>query len=250
VTLTVAVTIDARLRSTADSVRPYHRHMPPLRSATEVLAESLPLAGRDVVDVGCGDGSLVRWLRSQGARVTGVECGAEMLRRARAADPTGAYVDAGGQQLPFDDGSFDIVVYSYSLHHVPLDDIPAALSEARRVLRDDGALYVVEPAIDPPERSVGRVVTDETVERTAAQQALDTADRCGFGSVERFEYLSEAVHADFEAWADRLVGVDPDRAAALAEHWDAVAQEFHTVGERRPEGWAFQRLNLVAVLRP
>lgn len=222
----------------------------PLRTATEVLAETLPLDGRDVVDVGCGDGSLVRWLRSQGARVTGVECGTEMLARARAADPNGEYVDAVGQALPFDDGSFDVVVYSYSLHHVPVADIPVALAEARRVLRDDGALYVVEPAIDPPERSVGRVVSDETIERTAAQQALDSADRHGFGSVERFEYLSETVHADFEAWADRLVGVDPDRAGLLAQHWDAVAREFHAVGERRPDGWAFPRLNLVAVLRP
>jgi len=221
-----------------------------IRCATDVLAETLALDGRDVVDVGCGDGALVRWLRSRGARVTGVECGVEMLRRAREADPDGIYVDAVGQSLPFDDAVFDVVVYSYSLHHVPIDGIPRALAEARRVLRDTGVLYVVEPAVDAPGRSVGRAVSDETVPRTAAQDALDHADRQGFGSVERFEYLSETVHPDFEAWADRTVGVDPDRAARLAEHWDEAAREFHAVGERRPDGWAFERRNLVAVLRP
>ncbi|MGH2891270.1 MAG: class I SAM-dependent methyltransferase, partial [Solirubrobacteraceae bacterium] len=76
--------------------------------------------GRDVVDVGCGDGSLVRRLVKLGARVTGVEVSAEQLRSATEADDgSGAsYLVGRAQALPLADGSVDLVVFMRSLHHV------------------------------------------------------------------------------------------------------------------------------------
>jgi ubiquinone/menaquinone biosynthesis C-methylase UbiE len=222
-----------------------------IRQATDVLAETVEVNDRNVLDVGCGEGGLVRWLRSQGARVTGAECADEMRRRAIIADPDHAedYIDAVGQDLPFDADSFDVVVFSYSLHHVPVDDMPTALAEARRVLRDDGVLYVVEPDVEPPDESAAYPVADETAVRTAAQRAIDDAERHGFRLVDRFEYQSETVHADFSMYADRLVGVDPERAERMARHRDDVERRFYELGERRDDGWAFRRRNLVAVLR-
>lgn len=224
----------------------------PIRAHTEVLAEQVAVAGRDVVDVGCGEGGLVRWLRSQGARVVGVECGAEMRRRAIDNDPDHAddYVDAGGEDLPFDDAGFDVVVYSYSLHHVPIARLGEALDEARRVLRPNGRLYVVEPAIDPPDRSVGHPVTDETEVRVATQAALDAAGAHGFRTVARLEYTSEGRYGSFEEWEHAVVGIDPDRRVAIDEHREHCREKFHRLGTRRDDGWVFRRTNLVRVLAP
>ena len=220
-----------------------------LRRTSDVLAETVEVAHRDVLDVGCGDGSLVRWLRNQGARAVGADCGAEMLRRALEADPEHAdsYVDAPGQALPFDDDSFDVVVFSNSLHHVPTDDMAQALVEAGRVLRPGGTLYVSEPELDGPEDSVGFPVIDETAVRTAAQQALgDLADH-GFSSPRRFDFSSEAVFESFDQWCLLAVGIDPERAAAMELHRADLDKQFHRIGERRPEGWAFIRRSLVTV---
>jgi ubiquinone/menaquinone biosynthesis C-methylase UbiE len=224
--------------------------MPATRTATDVLAETVDVAGRDVLDVGCGAGELVRWLRSHGARAVGVECGLEMRRRAIEADPehAGEYVDAVGQDLPFDDGTFDVVVFSYSLHHVPIDQIPTALREARRVLRPGGILYVVEPDVEAPDDAVAVPVIDERIERAAAQSALDAVAGAGFEMQHRFEYLSEGVYADFAAWERMIVGIDPDRAAAMAEHREHLSEKFHQLGEQRADGWVFLRNNLLAVL--
>lgn len=217
----------------------------------QVLGEVLgDTDGLDVLDVGCGAGALVRWLRSAGARVRGAECGAEMRRRAIEADPdhAGDYVDAQGQDLPFGDGTFDAVIYSYSLHHVPVDEIPAALREARRVLRPGGRLVVVEPAIDPPDRAIASEVVDETVERTAAQAALTDFREHGFELAGREEYLTETTFTDFEAWEHEIVGIDPDRAAAMAQHRERARADFERIGDRRDDGWVFRRTNLLAVL--
>ena len=217
-------------------------------SPTEVLVDHVELADADALDVGCGEGELVRFMRSRGARAVGAECGDEMRRRAIDADADFAadYVDAVGEDLPFDDGSFDVVVYSYSLHHVPIDHMPAAMTEAHRVLRSGGALYVVEPAVDEPEDSVALV--DETVERTAAQALIDNATHYGLEIGERFEYLHERVQPDFDSYVDMLVAVDPDRADMLDAHRDRLHANFHRIGEQRPDGWAFTRRNLVALL--
>src|SRR5690606_4612451 len=90
----------------------------------EMLRRWVEPAGRRVVDIGCGSGELVRWLRSEGAEAIGVECGEVMMRLAREADPEHpeAYLDGVGQALPLPDASVDAAVMSFSLHHVPREE--------------------------------------------------------------------------------------------------------------------------------
>jgi SAM-dependent methyltransferase len=64
---------------------------------------------------------------------------ARLLTALGAAAP----IEAVPEAFPFEDGSFDLVVSSMSLHAA--DDLPAALVEARRVLRPDGLLLAVFP---------------------------------------------------------------------------------------------------------
>src|SRR3954469_25166491 len=94
---------------------------PPTRSPPGGLDEWLPDGTPVVVDVGCGDGSLVRHLARRGARAVGVEIGQEPLERARARPPVGGerYEQGGPQSLPLDAASADVVVFANSLHHVP-----------------------------------------------------------------------------------------------------------------------------------
>ena len=80
------------------------------------LAGAVELSGKRVVDVGCGAGGLVRFLREQGASPIGVECGEAMISQARDADPehVESYLDGVGQDLPVEDASVDVVAVSYT----------------------------------------------------------------------------------------------------------------------------------------
>ena len=93
------------------------------RNNTEVVQDILDLPGKRVLDVGCGPGVLVRMMTKAGAKVAGLECGALPLAKAQAADPVDdeIYVEGVGENIPFDDASFDMVIFFKSFHHVPAD---------------------------------------------------------------------------------------------------------------------------------
>jgi ubiquinone/menaquinone biosynthesis C-methylase UbiE len=215
----------------------------------EVLASLVPLPGLRVVDVGCGAGALVRWLRGQGAEVIGVECGPVMMALAREADPdhVGDYREGEGQDLPLADDSVDLVVFSYSLHHVPSDQMVAALREAHRVLRAGGTLYVVEPLAAGPAHEVVSIVADETEVRALAQAALDQAAAVGFVDRAELLYTSRTAAESAEAYAENIVGVDPTRAERMNRYRAEFTERFEALATRIDGKYAFDQENRVRV---
>ena len=100
------------------------------------------VAGRRILDAGCGSGPLFAALRDRGAVVTGFDKSAGMLELARrrlGASADLRVADLGGP-LPFPDGRFDDVVASLVLHY--LEDWGPPLAELRRVLKPGGRLLV------------------------------------------------------------------------------------------------------------
>ena len=209
------------------------------RIARDVLAEHVPLAGRTILDIGSGAGELVRWLRSEGANVVGAECGTVMRQRALDADPDhpDAYVDAGGEDLPFDDGSFDAVLFMKSLHHVPGALRAVALREADRVLRAEGHLFVVEPVPEGPGHEVFSLVDDETVVLAEAQDELRQVPELGFKLVDTDVFDTQWVYDDFEAMEHDVVGIDPTRATAMTAHREVVRSRFAAHATPEPGGY-------------
>jgi SAM-dependent methyltransferase len=105
-----------------------------------MLALAGDVAGRRILDAGCGSGPLAAALRDRGAIVTGIDASAGMLAlaRRRLGDDVALHVADLRDRLPFDDGAFDDVVASLVLHY--LEDWEPTLAELRRVLRPGGRL--------------------------------------------------------------------------------------------------------------
>ncbi|GJM37413.1 MAG: ubiquinone/menaquinone biosynthesis methyltransferase [Acidimicrobiales bacterium] len=214
----------------------------------ERLASIVSFVDADVLDVGCGAGALVRWMRTQGARPVGAECSETMREMACTSDPDHRedYLDAVAQDLPFPDASFDIVVFSYSLHHVPADAMTDGLREARRVLRPGGSLVSLEPIPEGAEHDIAALIDDETEVRRLAQLALD--DVTDFEPLAHLEYESHNDYADWDAWETVVVGIDATRASAMNIHRDAARELFETTAERQNDGgYRFTERNLLRV---
>ena len=112
-----------------------------------MLALAGDVAGRRILDAGCGSGPLSAALRDRGADVTGIDASARMLAlaRRRLGDDAALHVADLSDPLPFADGAFDDVVSSLVLHY--LEDWGPTLAEMRRVLRPGGRLIA---SVDHP----------------------------------------------------------------------------------------------------
>lgn len=219
----------------------------------DLLDELVDVRGLDVLDVGCGEGALVRRLASAGARAVGVDPLAAALERARrheSGDPPIRYVDASAQELPFADESFDAVVFFNSLHHVPLESMDVALTEAARVLRPGGVLYVQEPLAEGSFFELMRDVEDETDVRAAAQEALRRALEGGLVQRESREVVTVTTLTDFEAFRTRMIGVDPGRATAIEKHEGALRAAFDALGRPTAAGYEFDQPLRAILLAP
>ncbi|MEX2196953.1 MAG: methyltransferase domain-containing protein [Thermoleophilaceae bacterium] len=113
-----------------------------------VLERAALAPGEEVLDMGCGTGTLAlaALAAEPAARVTGLDADPEVLARARRK-AAGARVeldlDEGfSTELPYDDGRFDAVLSTLFFHHLEDVDKRRTAAEALRVLRPGGRLVV------------------------------------------------------------------------------------------------------------
>jgi len=100
----------------------------------DVFAALVPIAGREIVELGCGAAKLACPLlaRHPHCRLTRLEIGRRQHARNLAAPQPGLqFVAAGAQAIPLPDASFDVALMLESLHHVALRLLTQALAEVR-----------------------------------------------------------------------------------------------------------------------
>ena len=216
-----------------------------------VLADLVPLAGQDIIELGCGAARLARQLldRYHDAQVTGLEVDARQHAKNLAA-PRGRlrFVAAGAEAIPFPDASFDLALMLKSLHHVPMASMARALGEVARVLRPGGHLYSSEPVYAGALNEIVRLFNDEGTVRAAAQAALDEALRTGaWEQVAERRFEMPVSYRDFADFEQRMM------RPTFADHRidDAKLAEVRAEFEPHcgPDGARFTRPMLVRLLR-
>lgn len=103
----------------------------------------VPVSGEAVLDVATGTGLVADRLLRRGFTVTGLDQSPEMLAEARRRfGGRVALIEASADELPFADGSFDHLTFTYLLRYV--DDPAATLRELARVVRPGGTIASLE----------------------------------------------------------------------------------------------------------
>lgn len=162
----------------------------PLLAAVEVRA------GDRVLDVATGPGWTAAAAATRGATVTGLDISRSMLDEARRRHPDIRFELGAAEEMPFEDGSFDVVVSAFGMPHFA--DHEAVFRECHRVLADAGRLAVA--SWNPPARNPFFAV------------ALGAIAQCGSLDVD----LPEGV--DMFAWADDEVCRQLFASTGFGEH--------------------------------
>lgn len=180
--------------------------------------------GRDVLEIGTGQGELACWLAGNGARLTtrdvspGMVDLARRLARRLGLEERITFEVGPGEMLPREDATFDLVFGHDVLHHT---DLPRAVGEIHRVLRPGGRAVFAEPLGHNPvlnryrEMSPGTRTPDE---RPLLFQDFEVMRRI-FGQVGHREFHL-ATMAIF-LWFRWVEGLDPNQV----RYWKRIIDE-------------------------
>lgn len=162
------------------------------RDLLALLGESLPDDGGRVLDVGCGDGRMAEAARVAGmlaASWTGIDLDGSQVAAARTAHPWASFLEASADELPFEDGSFDVAIAATLFSSLPSPQLErAAAQEVARVIRPGGWLIWYDIRIDNPRNpavhglsadAVGRLFPGWTVELRSTTLLPPVARRLG-----------------------------------------------------------------------
>ena len=161
--------------------------------------------GLRVIDIGCGEGQMARALAKLGADVSGYDPFIEGTEPAVHGAGRFRLVRASADAIPEPDQSADLVLFIFSLHHVPGTKLQGALAEARRILRPSGRLYVAEPLAQGLHQYVMELFHDETAVRKAAAEALAHFARPRFAVDDISTYADTRRYATFDDFAERMI---------------------------------------------
>lgn len=106
------------------------------------------IAGKKILEIGCGNGELSVWFAKKGADVYGVDISDESIKIAEkrtSENHTNGqthFFACPAEHVPFENDFFDMVFINVSLHHL---EIEAGLNEFKRVLKSGGRLVAIEP---------------------------------------------------------------------------------------------------------
>jgi ubiquinone/menaquinone biosynthesis C-methylase UbiE len=115
-----------------------------------LIDQAAPSPGQRVLDLGCGTGTLAIEVkrREPEAEVVGLDADPEMLAQARRkAEEAGVELELTegfSTELPYEDGSFDLVLSTLFFHHLDPEPKRQTVREIARVLRRGGELHVAD----------------------------------------------------------------------------------------------------------
>lgn len=110
----------------------------------------VPFYGKKVLEIGCGGGNYSRQIARLANSLTAIDPNQSSLKEAEKVNFADniSYRSGSATELNFEDGIFDIVIFTLSLHHVPEKQMHTAIKEAARVVKEGGHIIFLEPAID------------------------------------------------------------------------------------------------------
>jgi ubiquinone biosynthesis O-methyltransferase len=194
------------------------------RLERELILDMLgDVSGREVLDVGCGDGELAVELARHGAVVTGIDTSGAMIAaantRAKQQDQAIDFAVAAAEQLPFPAERFNVVTAITILCFV--EDANPVFREIARVLRPGGRLVIGE---------LGKWSSWAAGRRIRAWCGSRLWRRGRFRTTKELRHLAEGAGLDVEATRGAIYYPRFRLAARLLGRYDRLPAPLTTVG--------------------
>lgn len=113
----------------------------------EIVDRVRKLEGDKILDLGCGNGNIINLLKKEReASYYGLDISENMIEEAKKrCDEDVEFTVGDSENLPYQDGQFDIIICNASFHHYTNPE--SAIKEIKRVLKTGGTLILGDPTV-------------------------------------------------------------------------------------------------------
>lgn len=183
----------------------------PTNQYIATILSQCDINGKELLEIGCGKGRITRDLAKHARRMVATDPDAAALETARAAIAADNVefmpAPTGVPDLPA--GSFDVVIFTLSLHHVPVAEMSGSLRKAAGLLREGGVIVIVEPgdggSFTEAKERFGAGSGDERPAKESAIRAMHAMEGWSAGETIHFRTLFQ-----FDDDEDFLTSMLPD----------------------------------------
>jgi len=191
-----------------------------IENPLDLIEKYFNVSDKTIIDIGCGTGDLVRYLAQKDCKqIIGIDV-RDMLKKALAFNPIASekYIEGYAEKIPIENNYADCIIYFTSFHHIEPSNIPEAIKECKRVLKDKGLVIFVEPVwVADSWSDLSRIFHDEQDLLANAYNQIKTLPLNGFNEIVEENFYTERKYSDFENRMKIFIDDDDERKRVLNE---------------------------------
>ena len=215
-----------------------------------ILSKKIDFKDKVILDIGCGNGWFSEWSFSQGAKnVFAIDPIKEQIEIAKKNSKYNINFKVGfAEDLPFENKKFDLIFFFNSLHHVSLSMIKKALNEGKRVTKETGCMFIIEPLSTGTFNEILKLVDDESNIRAKAYCEISSFYQNTFTSNEEIFYEENKEFNEFSEFCNLLLSADPKRKDMIVKIKDKLIHKFNSLSKYTNNKYQFiqpMRMNII-----
>ena len=144
-----------------------------VNKAIFMIEQFVALQDQKILEIGCGDGRISKLLAHNSRKYIAIDPDEQSIEKAKSQIPHVDFRIGSGEALEFEDGSFPLILFTLSLHHL---DSNLALKEVHRVLTSDGQLIILEPLANGEVARIFDLFDDESKRISDAWNMIQNSD--------------------------------------------------------------------------
>ncbi|MCP4024577.1 MAG: class I SAM-dependent methyltransferase [Desulfobacteraceae bacterium] len=156
----------------------------------QTIKKFIDFKDKAVLEIGCGSGKTASLLANNTKKYIGIDPDKTAIETARGLFQNVDFQIGSGESLAFENASFDVVLFTLSLHH---QNSQKALSQANRVLKRKGSLLILEPSIHSEFEQFFKLFNDET---EVLKESLKNIKNCDFQLEQQKSFDVKAIFTD------------------------------------------------------
>lgn len=204
----------------------------------EYLIETLNLDNKTILELGCGDAAKTISIAKNGFNRKIIACEVDKIQHEKNLLLNYENIQfklCGAENILLDDSSVDIIFMFKSFHHIPINLMPKALSEIKRVLKPNGLVYISEPLFDGDLSDLIAMFHNEEYVREEAFKAIEKSVKNEeFKLFQEIFFYTPATYKNFEEFKSKVMNVTFNDNKISSKLEKEIETKFNELSNNKP----------------